>query len=94
MKLSDNPDVPTLKGWVNITEAAEMLGITRQHSYKKATQFGRPGGWNTLHRVGTQPAYVVAVSEIEELKRARDEREARRAADEATAQEESRKTSE
>lgn len=94
MKLSDNPDVPTLKGWVNITEAAEMLGITRQHSYKKATQFGRPGGWRTLHRVGTQPAYVVAIEEIEELKAAREERERARTPEVPPAVEVSEKTSE
>jgi hypothetical protein len=74
MKLSEDPNVPSLPGWVNITEAAELLGISRQHSYKKATLFGKRGGWDTLHRIGSQPAYVIALSEIEEIKAAREDR--------------------
>ena len=61
MKLSDNQDIPVLKGWVNMTEAAEMLGITRQHAYKLSTN----GAFKTLHRVGTQPTFVISVKEIE-----------------------------
>lgn len=61
MKLSDNSDIPVLKGWVNMTEASEMLGITRQHAYKLSTQ----GAFKTLHRIGTQPSFVISVKEIE-----------------------------
>lgn len=60
-------NVPVLEGWVNLTEAAEILGITRQHSYKRAKlgSEGRPGGYKTLHQIGTKPSYVVAVSELQ-----------------------------
>lgn len=70
LKLSEDPNVPVLEGWVNITEAAEMLGITRQHSYKRANT----NGYKSLHRIGKQPAYVVAISEIEEIIEDREER--------------------
>lgn len=76
MKLSEDPNVPVLKGWVNITEAAELLGITRQHSYKRA----KNGGYKSLHRIGTSPAYVVSTKEIDELLAAKKEAEAKRAA--------------
>lgn len=61
-------NIQTLKGWVNLTEAAEILGITRQHAYKRAqlASQGKPGGWKTLHQVGTKPMYVVAQSELQE----------------------------
>lgn len=61
-------NVPVLDGWVNLTEAAEILGISRQHSYKRAklTSSNRPGGWKTLHQIGTKPMYVVAQSELQE----------------------------
>ncbi|MGV3733054.1 MAG: hypothetical protein ACO1N6_06605 [Microcella sp.] len=62
-------NIPQLDGWVNLTEAAEMLGITRQHAFKKARQAndGHPSGWKTIRRIGTKPMYVIAVSEIEEM---------------------------
>lgn len=62
-------NIPKLDGWVNLTEAAEMLGITRQHAFKKARQAdaGLPNGWKTIHRVGSKPMYVVSTSEIVQL---------------------------
>jgi hypothetical protein len=78
MKLSENPDIPSLSGWVNITEAAERLGITRQHSYKLASQ----GGFKTLHRVGNQPAFVISTKEIDEmLTKKREAAEAKKTAE-------------
>ncbi len=74
VKLRDDPSVPTLAGWVNITEAAEILGITRQHSYKLARTPVSEGGYKTLHRVGTQPSYVVSVKELEERIAAKSEK--------------------
>lgn len=56
--------IPTLEGWVNITEAADMLGISRQHSWRMATS--DPPKWKTVHRIGTSGVYVVATSEVEE----------------------------
>lgn len=60
-------NVPVLEGWVNLTEAAEILGITRQHSYKRAKlgAQGKSGGYSTLHQVGTKPMYVVSLTELE-----------------------------
>lgn len=62
-------NIPILDGWVNLTEAAEMLGITRQHAFKKARQAndGHPNGWKTIRRVGSKPMYVVSTAEIEDL---------------------------
>lgn len=59
-------NVPTLEGWVNLTEAAEIVGISRGHSYKRAklASQGKSGGWKTLHRIGTKPMYVVSVAEL------------------------------
>ena len=66
-------NIPTLDGWVNLTEAAEMLGFTRQHAFKKAHQAndGHPSGWKTIRRIGSKPMYVVSTAEIEELLTAR-----------------------
>ena len=62
-------NIPILDGWVNLTEAAEMIGITRQHAHKKArlANEGKPNGWKTIHRVGSKPMYVVSTHEIEEI---------------------------
>lgn len=63
-------NIPQLDGWVNLTEAAEMLGITRQHAFKKARQAndGHPSGWKTIRRIGSKPMYVISVTEIEAMR--------------------------
>lgn len=72
MKLSEDPNVPVLEGgWVTLTEAAEVLGITRQHSYKRA----KTGGYKTIRRIGASPAFVVNRSELEEIVNGRSARE-------------------
>jgi hypothetical protein len=70
-------NLPVLDGWVNLTEAAEMLGITRQHAFKKTrlANEGQPGGWMTVRRVGSKPMYVVSTQEIADLLAARHENE-------------------
>lgn len=75
MKLSEDPSVPVLEGWVNITEAAELLGITRQHGYKMA----KNGGFKSLHKVGSQPAYVISTLEIAAILKDREEKAKARA---------------
>ena len=62
-------NIPQLDGWVNLTEAAERLGITRQHAFKKARQAndGHPSGWKTIRRVGSKPMYVISTAEIADL---------------------------
>lgn len=59
-------NLPALEGWVNLAEASEILGISRQHAWRRArlTNDGLPGGWKTVHRVGDKPFYVVSVSEV------------------------------
>lgn len=71
-------NVPVLKGWINLTEAAEILGISRQHAYKRAKQAseGRTGGWKTLRQVGSKPSYVVSLKEVEDEKAEKDARAA------------------
>jgi len=61
-------NLPQLEGWVNLTEAAEILGISRQHAYRRArlANEGKMGGWKTVCRIGTKPSYVVALSELQE----------------------------
>lgn len=74
VKLSENPDIPVLDGWVTLTEAGEMLGITRQHSYKRAQH----DGYKSLHRIGNSSITVVSTTEVEELAEARRKRTAER----------------
>lgn len=62
-------DVPLLEGgWVNLTEAAGILGVTRSYVYKLAARPADQGGLATLRRVGNQAVYVVQASELEERK--------------------------
>lgn len=66
---ADLDNIPTLDGWVNLTEAAEMIGITRQHAHKKArlANEGKPNGWKSIRRVGNKPMYVVSLEEVEQM---------------------------
>ena len=56
--------IPELEGWLTITEAADMLGISRQHSWRMAV--ASPPKWKTVHKIGTSGVYVVQRSEVEE----------------------------
>lgn len=58
--------LPQLDGWLGITEAAEVLGISRQCSFRmaKRTNDGLDGGWQTIHQVGTKPHYLIRVDEV------------------------------
>lgn len=72
-KLAERNDIPLLEGgWINLTEAARLLGYTRAYVYKKAAKPAEDGGFETLRRVGTQPTFVVNMSEIESLLEKRD----------------------
>jgi len=71
VKLSKADTVPVLPSptggrWVNLTEAGEILGITRQHSYKRATT----NGFKTLHRIGNKPSFVVDSTELDQINEA------------------------
>lgn len=62
-------DVPLLEGgYVNLTEAAAILGVTRSYVYKLAARPADQGGLSTLRRVGNQAVYVVKASELEARK--------------------------
>jgi len=63
MSLSDRA-VPTLPGWISLTEASTILGLSRQYVYKKAGE----GLFRTLHRIGSQPSYVVSEDEVAQYK--------------------------
>lgn len=56
--------IPALEGWVTITEAADMLGISRQHSWRMAT--ADPPKWKSVRKIGTSGIYVVSLEEVEE----------------------------
>jgi hypothetical protein len=76
VKLSASGTVPKLGNdkagyWVNLTEAAEILGITRQHAYKRATKPADKGGFKTLRQLGTKPAYVINSRELDQILEAR-----------------------
>lgn len=74
--------VPALPGWVNITEASEILGETRQQTYKVA----RRGGFKTLHQLGSKPAYVISTDELKTIAEERRVRAAEEAAEEKVAE--------
>lgn len=61
-------NLPLLEGYITLGEAAELLGISRQHAYRRArlANEGKTGGWKTVRRIGSKPAYVVRLSEIRE----------------------------
>jgi len=63
-------DLPELEEWVNITEAAEILGISRQYAYRLAarTNDGLKGGWQTIRRIGTKAHYVISAEEVHQRK--------------------------
>lgn len=84
-KTTEEVNVPKLEGWVNITEAAEIAGISRQYSYRlaKRTMQGKKGGWATLHQVGNKLIHVVQASEAEERRKANIEAMKRAAEKEA-----------
>lgn len=64
LPLSQNQDVPVLEGWVAITEAAELLGFTRQYCYRLAQH----GYFDSLRRIGKSATFVVSTGEVEAKK--------------------------
>lgn len=59
-------NLPVLPGWITLGQAAELLGISRQHAYRRArlANEGSVGGWKTVHRLGDKPSYVVSSNEV------------------------------
>lgn len=62
--LSQNQDVPVLEGWVAITEAAEILGFTRQYCYRLAQN----GYFESIRRVGKSTTFVISTEELDSKK--------------------------
>lgn len=67
-------NLPALGNWVNVTEAAEIIGISRQYAYRMAarTNDGLEGGWQTIHRIGTKGNYLISLNEVHERKRIKE----------------------
>lgn len=63
-------DAPRLDEWMNATEIAIALGISRQ----TVSQMIHSGDFKTLHRSGsskTKPNYMAKTSEVQALKESR-----------------------
>ena len=60
-----DPDntLPILDDWVSLTEAAQLLGFSRQHAYKLA----QDRAFHTLRRVGTAHIAVVSREEVKNM---------------------------
>lgn len=70
-------NIPPLNGWINLTEASELLGFTRQHAYVKArlANEGKANGWKSIRRIGSKPKYVVTIEEVMDRLRGASERD-------------------
>ncbi len=64
LPLSQNADIPVLDGWVTITEAAGILGFTRQYCYRLAQN----GYFDSIHRLGESATFVISTAELEAVK--------------------------
>lgn len=57
-------DVPVLEGWVNLTEAAAVMSVSRQYVHKLAQQ----GSFPSLHKIaGARDTFIVSRDEVETL---------------------------
>ena len=59
--LSQNESIPVLSGWVAITEAAKLLGFTRQYCYRLAQN----GYFDSIHRLGDSSTFVISTAELD-----------------------------
>lgn len=74
-RLDPDGTLPRIPGWVALTEAGDLLGVSRQHAYRMA----RERTFKSLARVGDSFTIVVSTDEVEEMQRERREAaEARR----------------
>lgn len=67
-------DVPQLDGYINLVEASEILGISRQHAGRLAAN----GAFESIRQIGTKQHFVVELAEVEKI---RDTRAARHVAE-------------
>lgn len=61
-RLTEKAGIPELTPWITLPDAAEILGISRQHAYNRAVQ----GVFSTLHRIG-KSTFVVSSEEVQDL---------------------------
>lgn len=61
MKLSEDPTIPALEGWMKLADAGEILGLTRQYVFRLATK----KGFKTICRIGTGSNAIFLVKEEE-----------------------------
>jgi predicted DNA-binding protein (UPF0251 family) len=59
--------VPVLPGWVTLAEAAEAIGVSRQHCWRMADK----GKWKSLRVIGESNVYVVSTEEVAKERRLR-----------------------
>lgn len=60
-------DAPVLEGWITLTDAAELLGISKQAVHKMVTSHKI----TTLHKIGRKPLYIMREAEITRLRELR-----------------------
>lgn len=63
MKKLTEMDLPKLPGYINITEAGQRLGQTRQWVYKQCQR----DFFKSLVQVGNQPVFLIGEDEINAL---------------------------
>lgn len=64
MRLSDRDDIPVVPDLITLSEAAALLGKSRQNVHVMAAK----GRFTTLARLGSdQPIFVVSRAEIENM---------------------------
>lgn len=57
-------EIPALDDWISLTEAASIMGVTRQYVHKLTQQ----GGFQTLHKIpGARDVLVVERTEAQRL---------------------------
>lgn len=59
--------VPILEGWINLTEAAERLGVSPQH----VSRLAHGDAFKTIRRVGNKKMLVVSSAEVDAMAEAR-----------------------
>jgi hypothetical protein len=64
----DLTQFPEIQDWVTLTQAADMLGITRASVHKKVIQ----RDFKSTHRLGDRPHLVLLRNEVEDMKAARE----------------------
>lgn len=65
-------EAPDLTEWITCTQAADILGITRQ----SVNRMVNAGEFKTLHRLGERPIFVLKKGEVDKMSTTRTFRKA------------------